>query len=129
MPSLGLLEKLAALCRELGDPTFEDAVSAAEGTELLDRLRRALREGRSPYPESELDELNRMLEQAEGLGLYPAARRGYESLPGAAGAAGGAQWWSCPAGRCAGHGLVRRGQPTPVCAVTGDELAARPLVS
>ncbi|GAA0427100.1 hypothetical protein Acor_84100 [Acrocarpospora corrugata] len=121
--NLGLPEKLAALCRELDDPAFVEQASAVGGAELLDRLRA----GRSPHPERELDELNRLFEAADGLGFYPAAQRGYGPLPGARGAAGAARWWNCPDGRCSGHGLVWRGQPTPVCEITGAELVARPL--
>ncbi|MBO4273128.1 hypothetical protein [Microbispora triticiradicis] len=127
--NIGLPEKLAALCRELGDPAFTELACAAGGGRLLDRLREALRDGHGPYPESELDDLNRLFAQIEGRGFYPYAQRGYGPLPGVASAAGGAQWWSCPLSRCSGHGLVRRGQAAPVCGATGDELVARPLTS
>ncbi|MEU6409770.1 hypothetical protein [Microbispora sp. NPDC046933] len=127
--SIGLPEKLAALCRELGDPEFTQQACAAGGGKLLERLREALRDEHDPYPESELDELNRLFAEADGYGFYPYAQRGYGPLPGAASAARGAQWWSCPISRCAGYGLVRRGQAAPVCGATGDELVARPLTS
>ncbi|WP_436756753.1 hypothetical protein [Streptosporangium sp. V21-05] len=127
---LGLPEKLAALCRELDDPVFQDQARAGGGAHLLTRLRRVLRNGEDhPCLEADLDELNRLIEEVEGEGFYPGARRSYSPLPGGSATAGGARWWTCPTGRCSGFGLVRRGRPTPACAVTGDDLVARPLTS
>lgn len=119
--------KIAAFCRELGDPTLRDIARQQDQEPVLERAAESLRSGRiGPELEADLDSLEEMVWRSEGRGLYPTVTRGYPGLPPGAEMGTGAQWWTCPHGWCAGRGRVRPGQDTPVCAA-GMRLMARPL--
>jgi hypothetical protein len=77
--------------------------------------------------ETDLDALDAMVARAMGTGLYPVAVRGFAPLPGS-GAGTGAQWWTCPQGRCDGRGRVLPGQQPPVCGATGEQLVPQLLL-
>ena len=124
---MGLLEKAAAFCRELGDASFLELARRNGAEHVLIRARTALEDCRIDAAlEADLDSLDATLRDAEGEGLYPAAVRDYAPWPGT-GSGTGAQWWACPNQRCAGRGRVRPGQQPQVCAITGDPLEPKPL--
>lgn len=124
---LSLSEKVAAFCRELGDDSLLDLARQNSLEQVFTRARTSLQNGRIDAAlEADLDAIDAMARRAEGEGLYPAAVRGMPDWPGT-GASTGAQWWACPAQRCAGRGRVRFGQQPPVCAATGQPLEPRPL--
>ena len=128
MRKIDLQVKIAAFCRELDDSTLAD-LARDNGLEAVYRqAQEALQAGQAP-PELEpyLDSLDEMVTRVEGRGLYPSATRSYTPLPPGGGGGSGAQWWTCPCGSCAGRGRVRRGQPPPVCAASGEPLVPRPL--
>ena len=121
-------DKVAAFCRELGDSTLRDmARSGGMEPEFL-RAEKAVIAGQiDPVVEADLDALDEMVRGiSKGLGLYSGSGRDFKPLPGIHGAAG-AQWWTCPAGRCSGWGRVRPGDKAPVCSVTGEHLVPGPM--
>jgi hypothetical protein len=94
---------------------------------VYERAEESLKVGRlGPELGADLDTLDEMVRRVERQGLYPLATRSYQPLPGG-GAGTGAQWWTCPRGRCAGRGRVRAGQAPPVCGATGELLVPGPL--
>ncbi len=122
-----LTAKIAAFCRELDDTTLLDMAREQSMEAVYKRAEESLKAGRiGPELEADLDLLDEMVRRAEGQGLYSAATRGYQPLPGG-GAGTGAQWWTCPRSRCAGRGRVRPGQAPPVCGATGEQLVPGPL--
>ncbi|MFG2004247.1 hypothetical protein ACGFNU_34315 [Spirillospora sp. NPDC048911] len=124
--TLGLDEKVAAFCRELNTPVLPDLAAEHGAADIVERLRNAVTAGRvGPAEEADLDALDALVRQVEGVGLYPGDVRSYRPLTGAA-PASGAAWWSCPAGLCAGYGRVKPGQDPPVCGAIGTELVSRP---
>jgi hypothetical protein len=124
---LGLPEKIAAFCRELGDDSRLGLARQNGMEQVFVRARTSLQDGRiGTALEADLDEIDAMARRAEGEGLYPASVRGIPDWPGT-GASTGAQWWACPAQLCAGRGRVKPGQQPPVCAATGQPLEPRPL--
>ena len=126
---IDLAVKVAAFCRELGDSVLREMAHQQGGEAELafQRAEESLRTGRpGPGLEADLDSLDAMVRRVEGQSLYPAATRTFQPLPDPEPATG-AQWWTCPSGRCAGRGRVRAGQATPVCAATGEPLVPGPL--
>ena len=124
---MDLTVKIAAFCRELDDTTLLDIAREQKMEAVYKRAEESLKAGRiGPELETDLDLLDDMVRRVEGQGLYPGATRSYQPLPGG-GAGSGAQWWTCPRGRCAGRGRVRPGQAPPVCRATGEQLAPGPL--
>ena len=124
---IDLMVKIAAFCRELGDGTLEEMAHQENMHFVYKHAEESLKADRvGPELETELDSLDEMVRRVEGQGLYPAATRGYQPLPGG-GAGTGAQWWTCPRGRCAGRGRVRSGQETPVCRAADQPLVPGPL--
>jgi hypothetical protein len=124
---LGLPEKAAAFCRELGDDNLLDLARQNGLEQVFTRARTSLQNGRIDATlEADLDAIDAMALRVDGQGLYPAAVRGMPDWPGT-GASTGAQWWACPTERCAGRGRVKPGQQQPVCAATGQPLEARLL--
>lgn len=120
-----LSAKVAAFCAEIGDNTLLELARRQNKAELYDAVLQAIRGGvASPQLEAGLDEIDAMVRQAYGEGLYTTTR--YTPLPPYPGATG-AQWWTCPRGLCAGRGRVRPGQQPPVCAATGNQLVPAPL--
>lgn len=121
--------KIAAFCRELGDPALQDMARKHNQEPEFQRAEESVRAGRiGPELEADLDALDAMLRRVEGQGLYPAATQTvYTGLPPGVGMDTGAQWWACPRSWCTGRGRVRPGQDTPVCAATGEPLVAGPL--
>ncbi len=120
--------KIAAFCRELGDSALQEMAQRQNMEPVYKRAEESLKAGRvGPELEADLDVLDDMARRVDGQGLYPAATRGYQPLPG--GRAGtGVQWWTCPRGRCAGRGrVVRPDQKPPVCGATGESLVPGPL--
>ncbi len=116
---LGLPEKVATFCRELGDDSLLDLARQNNMEQVFVRAQLSLQDGRvGPELKADLDSLDAMMRRVEGEGLYPAAVRGYAPWLGTGGSAG-AQWWACPSRRCAGRGRVVVGQQPPVCAATG----------
>lgn len=119
--------KIAAFCRELGDSWLLEIARQQQAEDVLRAAEQAFRSGQiGPELEASLDQLDRMVTQAEGKGLYPASLRDYKPLPGPARQTG-AQWWTCPLGQCAGRGRVRPGQQAPACAAAGKPLVEGPL--
>ncbi|MFE2289799.1 hypothetical protein [Streptomyces sp. NPDC059452] len=118
--------KTAAFCRELAGTDLADLARRHGAEDHFDRAVSAVREGRpSAVLEADLDTLEALAVREFGEGFYPANVLAYQSLPGER-PQSGAQWWSCPAGLCAGRGRVRPGQtPAPVCAGRGTPLVAR----
>ena len=124
---MDLTVKIAAFCRELGDSALQEMARQQNKEAVYKRAEESLRAGRiGPELEADLDVLDEMVRRIEGQGLYPAATRNYQPLPGG-GAGTGAQWWTCPRNRCAGRGRVRAGQQAPICGATGAQLVPRPL--
>jgi hypothetical protein len=124
---LGLAEKLAAFCGELGDVTLAEIVEQYALGAVFDRVKAAIRAGNAPADlEADLDYLNRAVHDSTGLEIYPDASRGFQPLVGG-GPGSGVRWWSCPAGLCAGRGRVRPRQETPICEASGAALDARPV--
>jgi hypothetical protein len=122
-----LAEKAAAFCRSLDDGALRVLANQEDMEQVFLRAEISLRTGMIGSDlESDLDALDAMVMGHDGQGMYPTDMRGYTPLPMAS-SASGAWWWSCPTGRCSGRGRVLPGHVTPVCAVTGDELVARPL--
>lgn len=127
--NIDLAMKVAAFCRELGDSVLREMAHQQGREEELafQRAEEYLKAGRlGPGLEVDLDSLDEMVRRVEGQGLYPAAMRTFQPLPDPERTTG-AQWWTCPGGRCAGRGRVKPGQATPVCAATGEPLAPGPL--
>lgn len=122
--------KVAAFCRELGDTALADMARQESDMELVyRRAEQSLSAGRiGPELEADLDALDAMARRVAGQGLYPSPTRSTYTgpLPGAV-TGSGAQWWTCPQGRCAGRGRVKPGQDPPSCAATGESLVAGPL--
>lgn len=120
-------EKVAAFCRELADSALRD-IARDEGMEpVFLRAEESLKSGRVDAAlAADIDALDAMVRRVEGQGLYPAATRGYEPLPGP-GSGTGAQWWTCPREQCAGRGRVRPRQEAPVCGATGKQLVPGPF--
>lgn len=125
---MDLPAKIAVFCRELGGNRLLEIARQQQAEELLRVAEEALRSGRiSPELEANLDQLDRVVAQAEGRGLYPAPLRGYQPLPGPVRQTG-ARWWTCPLGQCSGRGRVRPGQQAPGCvAAGGSPLVPGPL--
>jgi hypothetical protein len=127
---MDLPKKVAAFCRELGDTALEGMARQEKDMELVyRRAEQSLSAGRvGPELEADLDALDAMVRRVAGQGLYPSPTRiTYPGpLPGAV-RGSGAQWWTCPQGRCAGRGRVKPGQDPPSCAAAGQCLVARPL--
>lgn len=124
---IDLTAKLAVFCRELSDDTLRTLARQQNMEPTFLHAEESLKSGRIDSAlEADLDGLDEMVRRVEGQGLYPPATRGYQPLPGP-GDDTGAQWWTCPRGRCAGRGRVRPGQEPPVCAGTGEQLAPGPL--
>ena len=123
---MDLTTKLATFCRELGDNTLRDLARKQQKEELLQRAADALRAGEiGPGLEADLDALDAMVKQEYGQGLF-LVTRGFGPLPPYPGDTG-AQWWTCPRGRCTGRGRVKPGQDPPVCAATSEQLIPGPL--
>ena len=124
---IDLTVKIAAFCRELGDSTLQEMARQQNEEAVYERAEESLKAGRtSPELEADLDSLDEMVRRVEGQGLYPSATRSYQPLPDP-GMGTGAQWWTCPSGRCAGRGRVRPDQESPVCVATGEQLVPGPL--
>jgi len=125
---MDLAAKIAAFCRELGDSTLREMAQRDENTDAAyKRAVESLEAGQiGPGLGADLDVLDEMVREVEGQGLYPEATRGYQPLPGL-GRGTGAQWWTCPGGRCAGRGRVRPGQEPPVCAAISEHLVPGPF--
>ena len=124
---MNLTAKAAVFCRELGDNTLRAMAGQQNMEHVFQRAEDSLKAGRiDPELEADLDSLDAMVKRVEGHGLYPSVTRGYLPLPGPGGDTG-AQWWTCPRGRCAGRGRVRSGQESPVCAATGEQLVPGPV--
>ena len=123
---MDLTTKVTTFCRELGDNTLRDLARKQKKEELLQRAADALRAGEiGPGLEADLDALDAMVKQEYGQGLF-LVTRGFGPLPPYPGDTG-AQWWTCPRGRCAGRGRVKPGQDPPVCAATSEQLIPGPL--
>ena len=119
--------KVAAFCRELGDNTLQEMAHQENMEAVYQRAAESLVVGRiGPELETDLDALDAMVRRVEGQGLYPHVTRSYQPLP-YPGTGTGAQWWTCPSGRCAGRGRVQPGQQPQVCAATGTQLVPGPL--
>ena len=124
---MDLPAKIAAFCRELGESRLLEIAHQQQAEEVLRAAEEALRSGRiGPELEASLDQLDRLVAQAEGRGLYPAPLRTYQPLPGPVHQTG-VRWWTCPLRQCAGRGRVRPGQQAPACAAAGKPLVAGPL--
>lgn len=126
---IDLAAKVAAFCRELGDSVLREMARQQGGEEelALQRAEESLKAGRlGPALETDLDCLDEMVRRVEGQGMYPVATRTFQPLPDS-GRSTGAQWWTCPSGRCTGRGRVRPGQATPVCAAADEPLVPGPL--
>jgi hypothetical protein len=124
---IDLTVKIAAFCRELGDNTLQEMARQQNKEAVYERAEESLKAGRiGAELEADLDSLDEMVRRAAGRGLYPAATRSYQPLPDPV-LWTGAQWWTCPSGRCAGRGRVRPGQEPPVCAAIGEQLVPGPL--
>ncbi|SDM38239.1 hypothetical protein [Nonomuraea jiangxiensis] len=123
---LDLSRKIAAFCRETEGGTLQE-LTALEGREdLFLHVRDELAAGRMPHSlEADLDTLNGLAERRLGKGFYPSTSRA-APLPGHEEATG-AQYWSCPRGRCSGRGRVRPGQAPPFCALGSADLIAEPI--
>src|SRR5271163_1613035 len=105
--------KISAFCRELDDGELVRIASEVGMTADLDRARTAVAAGDiGAQLETDLDGLNELLLRSNQLGMYPPVTRGYIPLPGSADDTG-MQWWTCPAGSCAGRGRVKPGQTPP----------------
>ncbi|MFE9240465.1 hypothetical protein [Streptomyces sp. NPDC007007] len=120
--------KTAAFCRELAGTDLADLARRHGAGDHFDRAVSALHDGRSSAGlEADLDVLEALAVREFGEGFYPANVLAYRPLPGER-QQSGAQWWSCPAGLCAGRGRVMPGQgPAPVCAGRGTSLVARAI--
>lgn len=126
---IDLATKVGAFCRELGDSVLWEMAHQQGGAEEIafKRAEESLRAGRiGPELEADLDSLDEMVRRVEGQGLYPAATRAFQPLPDPERATG-AQWWTCPSGRCTGRGRVKPGQAAPLCAAAGEPLVPGPL--
>lgn len=126
---IDLAAKVSAFCRELGDSVLREMAHQQGGEEELafQRAEESLKAGQiGPGLEADLDSLDEMVRRVEGQGLYPAATRTFQQLPDPERATG-AQWWTCPSGRCAGRGRVKPRQEAPVCAATSKPLVPGPL--
>jgi hypothetical protein len=124
---MDLQAKIAAFCRELGESRLLEIARQQQAEEVFRAAEEALRSGRiGPELEASLDQLDQVIAQAEGQGLYPAPLRTYQPLPGPVRLTG-ARWWTCPLGQCAGRGRVRPAQQVPTCAAAGKPLVAGPL--
>ncbi|GAA4617979.1 hypothetical protein GCM10023195_80500 [Actinoallomurus liliacearum] len=124
---MDLPTKIAAFCRELGEGRLLEISRRQQVEEVFRAAEEALRSGRiGPELEADLDQLDQVVAQVEGLGLYPAPLRAYQPLPGPVRQTG-ARWWTCPLVQCAGRGRVRPGQQAPTCAAAGRPLVAGPL--
>jgi hypothetical protein len=94
---------------------------------VYDRAEQSLKAGKiGPELEADLDALDEMVRDVAGQGLYPSVTRGFGPLPGY-GRQTGAQWWTCPRGRCSGRGRVLPNQAPPACGATGEQLVPGPL--
>lgn len=127
--SMNLCAKVAAFCRELGDPYLQDMARKHDQEPAFLRAEESLRAGQIDSElEADLDGLDQMVRGVKGQGLYPSGRRTVfpGELPGAE-MGTGAQWWTCPRGLCSGRGRVKPRQEPPVCATAGQPLAAGPL--
>ncbi|MEV4290602.1 hypothetical protein AB0K40_34275 [Nonomuraea bangladeshensis] len=125
--AVGVEVKIASFCRELGDDTLEGLAREENALAAYLRARSAIRAGRVDQElEADLDALDRAVLSATGQGLFPSGNRAFQPLPGAQGA-GGARFWECPRGLCAGRGRVRPGQPAPSCGASGEPLKSGPL--
>lgn len=127
--AIDLSTKVAAFCRELCDDVLREMAHQQGGAEELafQRAEESLRSGSlGPGLEADLDSLDKMVRRVEGQGLYPVTTRAFQPLPDSEQLTG-AQWWTCPSGRCAGRGRVKPGQVTPDCAAAGEPLVPGPL--
>lgn len=124
---MDLITKITTFCRELGDTTLLELARKQNNEAPLRRAVDALRAGDiGPALEADLNALDDMAERETGQRLFRVTRGGYSPLP-LYQSNPGAQWWTCPGGRCAGRGRVKPGQQSPVCGVTGEELVPGPL--
>ena len=119
--------KIGAFCRELGDNALRTMARDENKEPVYERAEESLKAGQiGPELEADLDLLDEVVRRATGQGLYPGVTRGFGPLPGHERQTG-AQWWTCPRGRCSGRGRVLSGQAPPVCGATGEPLVPRPL--
>jgi hypothetical protein len=124
---MDLSVKVAAFCQELGHSTLRVMALQANQGAVYERAAQSVKAGRlGPELEADLDSLDQLVRRATRQGLYPEVTRGFGPLPGYRRETG-AQWWTCPRGRCSGRGRVLPGQPPPVCAATGEQLVSGPL--
>ena len=124
---MDLAMKIGAFCRELGDNTLRAMALRDNKEPVYERAEESLKAGQiGPELEADLDLLDEMVRGVTGQGLYPAVTRGFGPLPGY-GRETGAQWWTCPRGRCSGRGRVLPDQAPPVCGATGEPLVPGPL--
>ena len=124
---MDLTAKIAAFCRELGDDTLQKMAQRQNMEAVYERAEESLKADRiGSELEANLDLLDDMVRRVEGQGLYPVVTRTYQPLPDP-GIGTGAQWWTCPRGRCAGRGRVRPDQESPICAASGLQLVPGPL--
>ncbi len=124
---IDLTVKIAAFCRELDGNVLQNMAREHNMGPVYKRAEESLHAGRvGPELEADLDAIDEMVRHVGGQGLYPAAPRSYQPLLGG-GTGTGAQWWTCPCGRCAGRGRVRPSQAPPVCAATGEKLIPGPM--
>ncbi|MER5626421.1 hypothetical protein ABT061_35865 [Streptosporangium sp. NPDC002544] len=118
--------KISGFCRYLEDESLLELVQQKEMEELYQRVRSMLESGQVDRKlEADLDTLNSMVLDSTGYSLYSTTRN-YSLLPGTSRSTG-AQWWSCPQERCAGRGRVKAGQAAPICSISGEPLAQKPL--
>jgi hypothetical protein len=123
---MDLMAKITTFCRELDDPTLLELVRNQNKEGLFQRAKDAVGAGDiGPALEADLDALDEVVQQETGQRLFMVTR-GYSPLPRYQGDPG-AQWWTCPVGRCAGRGRVRADQQPPVCAAAGEQLVPGPL--
>jgi hypothetical protein len=132
---ISLSEKVSAFCLQLGDNALRDLAHEQGMAAEFERAAAAIQAGRPDARlnahldnqlETDLDALDAMMVRAVDQRLYPMAVRNFDHLPGAD-AGTGAQWWTCPQGRCTGRGRVRPGQQPSICGGSGKPVVAQPL--
>ncbi|MEV4015684.1 hypothetical protein AB0J35_34795 [Nonomuraea angiospora] len=118
--------KISGFCRHLGDESLSALVRQKKMEAVYQRVRSALESGRiDDQLEADLDTINSMVLDFTGYSLISSTRT-YSPLPGAPRSTG-AQWWSCPRERCVGRGRVKAGEAAPICGISGEPLAQKPL--
>lgn len=118
--------KISGFCRYLEDESLLTLVRQKEMEDIYRRVRSALESGQIDGKlEADLDTLNSMMLDSTGYSLY-STTRSYSPLPGTSHSTG-AQWWSCPREHCVGRGRVKAGQTAPICSISGEPLAQKPL--